>query len=75
MTADTHRIALSVSEMSCTGCSSRVEKALRSVPGVKEAHVDLDSASATVETEADGPSIETLIAAVEKVGYEAKAAG
>jgi Au+-exporting ATPase len=74
MAADTNHITLSVSGMSCSGCSSRVEKALRLVPGVKEAHVDLDSASATIETEADGPSIETLVAAVEKVGYEAKAA-
>jgi len=42
---------LSVEGMNCNHCASAVEKALRSVPGVKEATVDLAAKKATIETE------------------------
>ena len=54
--------------MQCPHCSAAVEKALRAVPGVKEATVDLAAKTASVE--AEGVSDETLTKAVTDAGYQ-----
>ncbi len=59
---------LAVDNMTCASCVSRVEKALKAVPGVTEATVNLATERATVRGVA---AVQDLIAAVEKVGYEA----
>ena len=66
----THRLA--ISGMTCASCVSRVEKALRAVPGVLEARVNLASETAAVEAV---QTIErgALIAAVDRAGYAARA--
>lgn len=58
--------------MSCAACSARVEKAVKAVPGVKEAAVNLLTNSMTVEGSADSGSI---ISAVKKAGYGASLSG
>lgn len=60
---------LLVEGMSCAGCVGRVERALRAVPDVSSATVNLATERATVEGAA---SEEALIAAIQKTGYEAK---
>src|SRR5688572_4053173 len=60
---------LAVEGMTCASCVARVEKALRRVPGVVEASVNLATETATVRSEA--PVAEAAIAAVRKAGYEA----
>jgi len=62
-------VVLSVRGMTCASCVGRVEKALRAVPGVNEATVNLASERATVR--AEGVSTASLIRAVEDAGYEA----
>jgi len=61
--------SLPVQGMTCASCVGRVERALRTVPGVQRATVNL--ATETAEVQADG-SVEPgmLRAAVEKAGYE-----
>jgi Au+-exporting ATPase len=54
--------------MTCASCVGRVEKALKAVPGVTEATVNLATERATVRGVA---SVQDLIAAIDKVGYEA----
>jgi copper chaperone CopZ len=62
------RRRLDVNGMSCGHCAASVEKALLAVPGVREARVDL--ASATAEVEADeGVGDDALRAAVADAGY------
>ena len=61
-----------VTGMSCAACSSRVEKAVSKVNGVKSVSVSLLTNSMGVEGSA---SDESIIAAVEKAGYGASAAG
>ena len=61
---------LDVGGMTCASCAGRVEKALRAVPGVQDASVNLATERATVH--GDG-SAQALIAAVEKAGYSASA--
>ena len=61
-----------VTGMSCAACSSRVEKAVSKVNGVKSVSVSLLTNSMGVEGSA---SDESIIAAVEKAGYGASAVG
>ena len=62
---------LNVSGMTCGHCVMHVKKALAEVPGVAGVEVDLESGVAKITGSAD---TETLIAAVEDAGYDAKAA-
>lgn len=68
MTADAHSIRLSIGGMSCAGCVSAVEMALRGVPGVDEANVNFAEHTAVVAGNAEAT---TLIAAIRAAGYEA----
>jgi Cu+-exporting ATPase len=65
----THSIDLAVDGMTCASCSARVERALRRVPGVAQASVNLATERATISGQA---SAETLIAAIVDAGYEAR---
>jgi len=61
---------LEIGGMTCASCAGRIEKALRAVPGVIGANVNL----ATERAQVRGVSqlaVETLIAAVEAAGYRA----
>lgn len=60
---------LSIDGMTCASCVSRVEKALKAVPGVKEANVNLATERATITGIAN---VTALIAAIDKAGYDAK---
>ncbi len=63
-------IDLSIEGMSCASCVGNVERALRAVPGVAEATVNLATERARVRGTADAA---VLVAAIEKSGYEARA--
>lgn len=56
--------------MTCAACVARVEKALRKVPGVGDASVNLATGKATVRAEAGVPAA-ALAEAIGKAGYEA----
>ncbi|WP_336037959.1 heavy-metal-associated domain-containing protein [Halobacterium yunchengense] len=62
---------LTVRGMSCGGCESTVEDALRGVDGVTGASADRETDTATVEGDADPGA---LVAAVEDAGYDAAVA-
>ncbi|HET9096969.1 MAG TPA: cation-translocating P-type ATPase [Candidatus Baltobacteraceae bacterium] len=61
---------LSISGMTCASCVAHVGKALRKVPGVTEAQVNLATERASV-THEPGVSPQALIAAIEGAGYGA----
>jgi P-type Cu+ transporter len=61
-----------VDGMSCAACAGRVERALRAVPGVAEASVNMATELASVRAEAPLP-FDALRAAVQKAGYAARA--
>jgi len=61
---------LNISGMTCGHCQTAVSKALKSVPGVQDAQVDLASGKATVDGQVD---VQALIAAVVEEGYGAQA--
>ena len=61
---------LPITGRTCASCAGRVERALRKVPGVKNATVNLANERAHVEVlEQIDPA--TLIASVDKAGYGA----
>jgi Cu+-exporting ATPase len=61
---------LRVSGMTCASCVGRVERALKAVPGVLEAGVNLATQTASVRTL--GGRLAPLIEAVERAGYAAR---
>jgi Cu+-exporting ATPase len=64
------RFDLQVGGMTCASCVGRVERALKKVPGVQSATVNLATERASVQA-SEGTDVQALIAAVAKAGYEA----
>ncbi len=64
-------VALAIGGMTCAACSARVEKALRKVPGVSDAVVNLATEVATVSYAPGAVGPPELVASVVKAGYEA----
>jgi Cu+-exporting ATPase len=65
-------VRLHIDGMTCASCVARVEKALKQVPGVASAEVNLATEAAEVIA-TPSTSMDALIAAVEKAGYAARA--
>ena len=63
-----NELQLPVTGMTCASCVNRVEKALRAVPGVTQASVNLATEKAAVRA-GDGVAAEALAAAVRRAGY------
>ncbi|ONF42221.1 copper-translocating P-type ATPase [Marinobacter lutaoensis] len=66
---DGEPLALAVSGATCASCVHTIERALRSVPGVRDAHMNLADQVATVTGDAEP---EALVSAVEGAGYGAE---
>lgn len=62
-------IDLAIEGMTCASCVARVERALRAVPGVKTANVNLATERATITGTAD---IGALVGAIADAGYDAR---
>ncbi|MCX7629973.1 MAG: heavy metal translocating P-type ATPase [Geminicoccaceae bacterium] len=62
---------LRIRGMSCASCAGRIERALRRVPGVLEASVDLLSESAQVRHLAQAVTVFRLVEAIREAGYDA----
>ncbi|MDY0107734.1 MAG: heavy metal translocating P-type ATPase [Giesbergeria sp.] len=69
-----HALDLSIGGMTCASCSGRVERALRKVPGVQEATVNLATESARIlftPPEGGDAAMDALVRrAVRNAGYE-----
>jgi copper ion binding protein len=62
---------IKVQGMTCNHCVMRVAKALKAVPGVQDAKVDLQKAEAVVSYDDAKVSPQILSAAVVEAGYKA----
>jgi Cu+-exporting ATPase len=65
-------VRLQIDGMTCASCVMRVEKALKKVPGVAGAEVNLATETADVRLASPAPDVAALAAAVEKAGYRAQ---
>jgi Cu+-exporting ATPase len=61
-------LQLRVEGMTCASCAARVEKALRAIPGVRRASVNLALAQAELEVEPTA-DLEAAVLAVARAGY------
>jgi Cu+-exporting ATPase len=68
---DNTTLQFDIRGMTCASCVARVEKALRAVPGVDDASVNLATEKASVR--GAGADAAAIAAAVERAGYEALA--
>lgn len=60
---------LKIAGMTCGHCVARVTKALKAVPGVQEAAVDLQKAEAVVAYDEARVALEAVASAVAEAGY------
>jgi Cu+-exporting ATPase len=65
-------VVLDIGGMTCAACATRVEAALRQVPGVARANVNLALERADVTLRLPGVTPSQLVAAVERIGYRAE---
>ncbi|MGE8232636.1 MAG: heavy metal translocating P-type ATPase [Stenotrophomonas sp.] len=63
---------LMIEGMTCASCVGRVERALKAIPGVSQASVNLATERASVQTDGSVPR-EALVQAIHKAGYEVSA--
>ena len=70
---ETKQIDLQVGGMTCAACSSRVERGLKKIDGVREARVNLATERAVVEYDPATVAIGKFIEAVATMGYTVKA--
>jgi Cu+-exporting ATPase len=68
-TSDAPRLDLPVKGMHCAACVGKVERALKAVPGVSDATVNLATESARVELGPESAVLSQLRAAVAAAGY------
>jgi copper ion binding protein len=61
---------LKIQGMTCNHCVMRVAKALKAVPGVQDAHVDLQKAEAEVTYDDTKVSLDKLSFSVVEAGYK-----
>ena len=64
------KVTVRVGGMSCAACVARVERALKAIPGVKEAQVNLASATATIIYDSALAGLSDFRRAIEGEGYE-----
>lgn len=73
--AKAETLVLEVEDMTCASCVSRVEKALKSVPSVETASVNLATGEAMVKVLGGVQALPALAAAVTKIGYVVRLSG
>lgn len=65
-------VTLQVEGMTCASCVARVEKALKKVPGVTAAEVNLATEQAHVKVTTREADLAALLSAVDKAGYASR---
>jgi Cu+-exporting ATPase len=63
-----HRLSVGIEGMTCASCVARIEKAIRAIPGVAQASVNLGTETATVVAD-EHVDVGAVRRAVEKAGY------
>ena len=68
-TIQARQLVLPVEGMSCASCAARIEKKVGELAGVEKASVNFGASSATVDFNPDRTSPESIIQAIEKIGF------
>ncbi|MDR1410376.1 MAG: cadmium-translocating P-type ATPase [Oscillospiraceae bacterium] len=62
---------LDIRGMTCAACSARIEKVLERKPGIASVSVNLTTEKALISFDPSVITVEDIIAAIEKIGYQA----
>ena len=68
-TKEAQHLTLRVDGMTCASCIVHVEDALKEVPGVSQAQVNLATEKATVDYDPEQATVKDMVEAVEDAGY------
>lgn len=68
--SDMQQATLTVSGMTCNGCSSGIAAELRKLEGIKSSVVSHESNTAVVHFNANAISVEEIAAAISELGFE-----
>lgn len=66
------KAVIKVNELNCKMCAVSVERELRKIKGIKRYDISLDNETVTVRFDAKEVSVEDIIKAIEKTGYDAE---
>lgn len=66
------KAVIKVNELNCKMCAVSVERELRKLKGVKRYEISLDNEMVTVRFDSKEISVEDIIKAIEKTGYDAE---
>lgn len=69
---ETETVEFSVEGMTCGGCSGKVSACIIELEGIEDAEVSLEDGKAVVTFDASATNANSIIAAIEKVGFTAK---
>lgn len=67
-----NHITLKIHDMHCTSCAMNIDGELEDMPGVKSANTSYAKALTEVEFDEQKVSVDKLLEAVSKAGYNAK---
>ncbi|WP_203567979.1 heavy-metal-associated domain-containing protein [Aestuariimicrobium ganziense] len=67
------RTMLRAEGFTCPSCVTKIEKSLKTLPGVETAKVHFTTSKIEVDHDTDKTSADDLVAAVKKAGYTARA--
>ncbi len=59
-------------QMHCINCETKIKKNLRFVKGIKDIQTSVPNQTVTIKYDADKTSIETILKAFKKIGYDAR---
>lgn len=66
----TEKLTLKIGGMSCASCAQTIEKALKKIEGVQEAHVNLATEKAAISYDPTQITPEKIAEAIEETGYQ-----
>lgn len=69
---EAHRISLGIDGMTCASCVGRVERAIKSAPGVVDASVNLATERAEIGFAARTPDLAGISEAIREAGYDTR---
>jgi Cu+-exporting ATPase len=67
--AGAERVDLPVQGMTCAACARSIERQLADAPGVRKAHVNFATNTATVEFDPARTEVDHLVEAIEEIGF------
>lgn len=69
--AQIKKVALNIAGMHCNSCSSGIQMVLQSTDGVINASANYESKKGEVEFDEEKTNIDTIIKAIDQLGYKA----